>query len=128
MGATRQATKRPAPERSVVRVAFNLTLGPLIWAMHLAVVYGVHSFGCARDLFGTGLLGLDQPRLIIVAATVLAVVGIAGGVAATVPARSPEQEPSFERGVGIRLAGLSLFGVLAAGTAALIVPACVGLR
>jgi hypothetical protein len=88
----------------------------------------VHSFGCARGLFGSGLFGLDQPNLIVLVSTLCAVIGIVGGVAATVPTRSPEQELSFERAVGFGLAGLSLFGVLSAGTAALLVPACVGLR
>ena len=109
-------------------MAFNLTLGPLIWAAHLAVVYAVHSFGCARDLFGAGLFGLEQPQLIIAGATVFAVLGIAAGLPVRVSARPMEQEQSFERGVTIGLAGLSTFGVLAAGAAALIIPACAALR
>jgi hypothetical protein len=128
MSAPREAAKKGRAERSVVRVAFNLTLGPFIWAAHLAVVYGVHSFGCARDLFGSGLFGLDQPRLLIAGATVLAVLGIAAGVPLWAPGRSTEQEPGFERGVAIGLAGLSVFGVLAAGAAAIIIPACAPLR
>jgi hypothetical protein len=123
MSTPPKATRKRRVERSVVRVAFNLTLGPLIWAAHLAVVYGVHSFGCARDLFGTGLL-----ELIVVGATVCAVLGTAAGVAVTVPAQSADHEQSFERGVAIGLAVLSCFGVLAAGGAALIVPSCVPLR
>jgi hypothetical protein len=119
MNTQRQATKK----RSIVRVAFSLTLGPAIWALHLAVVYSVHSFGCARDLFGTG-----QTRIIIVMATLCALIGIAGGVAATAPTRAAEQELSFERGVAIALAGLSVFGVLAGGATALLVPACAALR
>lgn len=124
----RDGTKRKRVERSVVRVAFNLTLGPLIWAAHLAVVYAVHSFGCARDLFGAGLFGLEQPQLIIAGATVFAVLGIGAGLPIRVSAQPVEQEQSFERGVAIGLAGLSIFGVLAAGAAAVIIPACAALR
>ena len=128
MSAPREATKRRRVERSVVRVAFNLTLGPLIWAAHLAVVYGVHSFGCGRDLFGAGLFGLDQPQLIIIGATLFAVLGIGAGLPIRVSAQPMEQEQRFERGVAIGLAALSIFGVLAAGAAALIIPACAALR
>lgn len=124
----RDGTKRKRVERSVLRVAFNLTLGPLIWAAHLAVVYAVHSFGCARDLFGAGLFGLEQPQLIIAGATVFAVLGIGAGLPIRVSAQPVEQEQSFERGVAIGLAGLSIFGVLAAGAAAVIIPACAALR
>jgi hypothetical protein len=124
----RDGTKRKRVERSVVRVAFNLTLGPLIWAAHLAVVYAVHSFGCARDLFGVGLFGLEQPQLIIAGATVFAILGIGAGLPIRVSAQPVEQEQSFERGVAIGLAGLSIFGVLAAGAAAVIIPACAALR
>ena len=109
-------------------MAFNLTLGPLIWAAHLAVVYAVHSFGCARDLFGAGLFGLDQPQLVIAGATVFAILGIGAGLPIRVSAQPVEQEQSFERGVAIGLAGLSIFGVLAAGAAAVIIPACAALR
>jgi hypothetical protein len=122
------AQRTPGRERSAVQTAFNLTLGPIVWALHLAVVYGVHSFGCARDLFGTGLFGFDPARLIIALATVAALLAIAVGIALTVPARSAEQEPGFERGVAIGLAGLSVFGVLAAGAAAILVAPCVSLR
>jgi hypothetical protein len=128
MSAPREATKRRRSEKSLVRVAFNLTLGPLIWAAHLAVVYGVHSIGCARDLFGSGLFGLDQPQLIIAGATVCAVLGVAVGLLVPGPAQPMEQEQRFERGVALGLAGLSIFGVLAAGAAALIIPACAALR
>ena len=128
MRAPREATKRRLVERSVVRVAFSLTLGPLIWAAHLAVVYGVHSFGCARDLFGAGLFGLDQPQLIIVGATLFAVLGTGAGLPIRASAEPMEQEQRFERGVAFGLAVLSMFGVLAAGAAAIIVPACAALR
>ena len=115
-------------EQGGVRTAMRFTLAPAIWALHLATVYGLHSFGCARNLFGPGAAGTDRLWYVIVAATVLGVIGIVAGAAATLPSDLPDEEPRFERGVVISLAVLSLFGVLAAGAAGVFVPACVPLR
>lgn len=110
-------------------VTLRVLAGLLAWGAHLGVVYGIAALACARDLGDVRLLGVGLVPLAVGAATVLA-----AAAAALVLARGIGDAASRGRGEGgvhaflgamtATLAGLSLLGILWAGTAIALVPPC----
>jgi hypothetical protein len=103
---------------------FNLLVGPLVWALHLTVVYVAHAILCARGY------SAFIPPLVVAAATIAALAvlicclrqlrGAAPGDA------TPEHR--FRSGVSMALIGLSIVGIAWAGATIVFVPGCLTLR
>ena len=80
----------------------SLAAGPLIWALHMSVVYPITSLTCAWGWFPDPILGLPGLRFVQLAVTAIAggIVLVAGLTAfrhwrdlrGTVPADEPEAE------------------------------------
>jgi hypothetical protein len=112
-----------------------LCSGPIVWAAHLAIVYGAHTLLCARGYAGQMLLGVPLAPAIVVVATVAALLSLAGVMLAprlksAPPRRRADRDPpnSFEVRVMRLLALLSAIGVAWAGATAFIIAPCLALR
>ena len=118
--------------RSTIGTMIYLLLGPIAWGVHMTLAYAVQSTACA--------LAGDAPpetaiRVFIVAITLIAVGVVAWGAAQ--PDRLatrlgtgawPEDTARFQRQVMTLLALLSIFGLIAAGVGAVMLPVCAQLR
>jgi hypothetical protein len=105
-----------------------IAFGPLVWGLHLAAMYGPQALLCARGLSGGVALvvaGSTLPAVAVLAFALLAPATLARAMAA---GGWPEPQQRFIRMLMLALSALSLFGVAAAGAAALILPACAVLR
>jgi hypothetical protein len=117
----------------LIAAVLSLTFGLLIWALHLTLVYGVHTVACARDFTAVWFPGASFPVLAIVVITVLAMIAIAAGSwrftrGAERGTAAAQQERQFEIKVIKWVAWLASIGVFWAGIAALIVSPCIALR
>ena len=66
-----------------------LTAGFLVWALHFGFVYGLNGLACAREFSGNMIGGFGVVPVVIVAATIVALV-LQGLVAVTaVSGRDP---------------------------------------
>jgi hypothetical protein len=103
-----------------------LTLaGPLIWAMHLLVIYGAHAVLCSRGVSGR-YSGIAIAAATLVALVVLAAVPVWSRRAA---AFGPQgQTRSFLWNAMVLLAVLSAFAIVWAGGTALFLSACLPMR
>lgn len=105
-----------------------LTLGPILWAIHLTLIYGTHTLVCARTIPGTLPLGFDTAPFVILLVTVATLALLLGAMLVPSPNTRPfngsPASPSFFRRVMVLLALLSAFGVGWAGVAAMVVPSC----
>jgi hypothetical protein len=110
-------------------IVFAVLFGPLVWAAHLAVLYGAHASVCAA----ASTVGGGGPPSPIVPALALAT-AIALGLV-SLPLAFPkrfdgflsaraEDEKRFLLSLMRWLAGLSVVAVLANGVALLTVPPC----
>lgn len=109
----------PKPrERFLLRTALCLS-GPLLWALHFGAVYGTSHVVCA-----TGIVNAQSVSVAVIGATVAAFAALA--ILFAMAARV--QDRTFYRPVSLWLLSLSAFGVLAAGAAAIYLPACQMLR
>jgi uncharacterized membrane protein YjgN (DUF898 family) len=118
------ASKSPFSEKSVGTVAIALVGPSFVWGLHFAAVYAIQSLFC--DIFG-GSRAAYQAQMAVIAATVAALLILLlliAKPAAVLRMNRPETSLSFLAGVMRLLALLSFFGVLWAGSAALLVPAC----
>jgi hypothetical protein len=119
--------KHPFSERSVGTLLLSLA-GPLIWALHFAVVYGVQHVACAT-------LGGHRADFWIHASVIIATV--VALLALLVTIIKPNVVLRMDRDGGMSqntrallpgimrlLALLSFFGVLWAGAAVFFLPAC----
>ena len=118
----------PAREPHFIRLTATSLAGPLIWALHFGAVYGGQHVACA-----TGLLTPGLTRLGVGVATIAAVLAIlmvwAHAKRLVTPARPVSADvPAFLEAVTLFLLGLSLFAILAAGLAGILLPACPPLR
>ena len=125
---TRDGTAPPGGHKLVGAVLYML-LGPIVWAVHLAIIYGSHAVLCARD-WADGPL---DARVIIAIAT-----GI--GLAITIPAtlagwhwsratnRDTEGASAFQHSVMSLLALLAAIGIAYGGATPLFVTTCLQLR
>lgn len=120
----------PAPPRSPASALLYPLLGPIVWAVHLAIVYAGHAVSCAKNVSG-------EPRAIIpVAVALVTFVALTVLIAAVSTARfrlnrSRDRAPSstlFRIDAMIALAILSGVGVVFAGASVLIIGPCVAAR
>jgi hypothetical protein len=93
----------------------RLVLGPIVWALHLAIVYGAHTAICAIRPFGTAETSVAIMAAVATFAALLALLlsGMAPGTA--IP---------FRRDVGFLLMVLSAIAIGWLGITTAIVPAC----
>ncbi len=114
-------------------LVFILT-GPIIWAIHLTLVYGSQSSLCAFNA-GESATGRNVVVGIILAVTVLCIA--ATGYSAARPgfvhaliarASLPAEQAGFIVTVMRILAGLSILAMFYAGLGAVMLPACEQLR
>ncbi|EIC28365.1 MULTISPECIES: hypothetical protein [Methylomicrobium] len=118
------ASKPPVSEKSVGTVAIALVGPSFVWGLHFAAVYAIQSLFC--DILGGGRAA-HAAQTAVIAATVAALLILLLPIAkpdAVLRMKRPEKSLSFLAGVMRLLALLSFFGVLWAGSAALLVPAC----
>jgi hypothetical protein len=118
-------------QRPVWPTLFGVLFGPIVWAAHLTLIYGLQSVACALASPSPALLGLDPVQLAIAALTAAALLAIAAHSAvARQPAGNTGEEElaAFLDGAMLLLALLSAFGITGQGGAALIIPACPPLR
>jgi hypothetical protein len=100
--------------------------GPVIWAAHLAALYGGHTLICARLASSANVWWAVTVSVV----TALSLVGVALVVrwqwSPPRPAdRLPEQRrPSFLRSVSLALAGLSALALIWNALPAALVPPC----
>lgn len=109
-------------------IVFAVLFGPLVWAAHLAVLYGTHASVCAAASHAGGSPGPIVPVLALATAVALALVSLPlafpKGVAGFFSVRVPQDENRFLLSLMRWLAGLSVVAVVANGIALLIVPPC----
>lgn len=118
----------PARDPHFLRLTMTSLSGPLIWALHFGAVYGGQHVACERQLLAGGLT-----RTAIIIVTVVAAAAIGAVWASARRFLTPDQQlqadlPAFLHLVTLFLLGLSLFGVIAAGLAGVMLPACPALR
>jgi uncharacterized membrane protein len=122
-----KVSKPPVSDPSIGVVLIALA-GPLaVWALHFAVVYGLHPVFCL--MIGGSRAGLWMQMAVIAAtlAALLALLLLMLKPGAVLPA--PDDEPlSFLTGVMRLLSLLAFFGVAWAGSAAIFLPACKSLE
>jgi len=104
-----------------------LTIGPILWGSHLFAVYGLQPVLCARGAsVSTAFVAIAT---IVVLGLLLAVMLWPRAVARLLHAQAVSRASRRFHRRAMRWAGLlSAAGILWAGAAALIVPACEGLR
>jgi hypothetical protein len=109
-------------------ILFAVLFGPLVWAAHLAVLYGAHASVCAAASNVGGLPDLIIPVLAPATAIALALVllplAFPRRFAGFISARAPDDENRFLLSLMRWLAGLSVVAMVANGIALLIVPPC----
>ncbi|MEF3077040.1 hypothetical protein V2P20_18590 [Methylobacter sp. Wu1] len=120
------ASKHPFSGESVGILLITLA-GPLIWGVHFGMVYALHHFICLL----TGNSAAFWAQSAIIAATLAALLALLLAVfKPEIIQRLVRYETaqkisqSFLTGVMRLMALLSVFGVLWAGSAALLLPAC----
>lgn len=122
---SQQTRDADGPTRSLFRTGMLALAGPLIWAMHLLVIYGTHAVLCSRGMPG------HYSGIVIGSATLLAL-----AVLAIVPVWSRRAEAfgsqgqtrSFLWNVMVLLAVLSAFAIAWAGSTAFFLSACLAMR
>jgi hypothetical protein len=110
--------------QSFVGTMFLVLAGPIIWSIHLLVIYGAHAVLCSQSVSGRGA------EAVVGAATLIGL-GVLGLIAARSPARAfggKDQTQHFLRTTMLLLALLSAFAVAWAGASIFFLPACLPLR
>jgi hypothetical protein len=123
-------TRDASPDRifrgSITSAALYLTFGPIVWAIHLTLVYGTHTLVCTHTTSG----GAGATFAVLVV-TVVALAAIFTALAASAAAqrRAREDGPvAFYHRAAAWLAWLSAFGVACAGATSLVIEPCLALR
>ncbi|MGD9617478.1 MAG: hypothetical protein AB7H90_23180 [Alphaproteobacteria bacterium] len=122
-----QGEAAPPPYRTLTGAALYLLLGPIVWAVHLTIIYSTHAVLCARGWAGGAL----DIRVIIAVTTGIA---LAISVAATIAGwrwscgSNREGVSAFQHGVMSLLALLATIGIVYGGATALFVSPCLLLR
>lgn len=123
MEPTKPTNSQP-PTQSFVGTLFLTLAGPIIWSMHLLVIYGVHAVICSQSVSGRGA------QTVVGAATLIGLAALAL-IAARNPAEAfggKNKTQHFLRRTMLLLALLSAFGIIWAGTAIFFLPACLPMR
>jgi hypothetical protein len=119
--------------RSGAVVLLYISLGPIVWGIHLTIVYGAHTLLYDKGITGS-VLGAKIPTLTVASLTVVALVMLVIAMIAprmSQPAPTPKAPVpyhAFAQSVMTLLASLSTLGVALAGVTALFLPPCVSLR
>jgi len=109
-------------------IVIAVLFGPLVWSLHLLVLYGTHASVCAAAKGAAGTTGAVLPAL--AAATVVALALTAAPLASPrrfarlLHDRLTGKESRFLLSLMRWLAGLSLIAVAGNGIVLVIVPAC----
>jgi hypothetical protein len=104
---------------------FLLLLGPIVWAIHLSVIYVAHAVLCARGV------APHASEIVIAVATLAALIVIAGHLLLTrsrVRRSGDTDIRRFQQRTGAVLSALSMVGILWAAAAPIFVQACVAIR
>lgn len=111
-------SETPAPpDGFVTKTAWSLS-GMALWTAHFGLLYGGQHAACARGLASPGLI----------TAFILGVTAICVLIAAALWLLARMRLSGFYKAVTGALLLLGVFGILAAGSAALILPDCMALR
>lgn len=109
-------------------IVIAVMFGPLVWAAHLAVLYGTHASICATAGRTGGSLGALIPVFALATAVALMLaslpLGLPSRFAALFFTGKSEEERRFVLMLMRWLAGLSVVAVVANGIAVLLVPPC----
>lgn len=109
-----------------------LLLGPILWAAHFALIYGMQSSLCrlAGTEHGNSAAAPVVAVTTLLVLLLLAAVLLAPGAASRIlhAAPWPDATQRFCDRIMALLAVLSLFGVIWAGATAILLPACPPLR
>jgi hypothetical protein len=117
-----------------VRTGLTVLLGPIVWAVHLTLVYGLQSVACSFAVPpASTIAGLDRVQVAIILITLLSlsIVGACAmwGRGADSDRSGTDETPGlFLVRVRRVLALLSVLGIIAVGSAAMVLPTCAGLR
>jgi hypothetical protein len=107
-------------------IVFAVLFGPLVWAAHLAVLYGVHASVCAAASNAGGSPDPIIPVLALATTIALALASLPlafpTSFAGLFSAQMPKER--FLLSLMRWLAGLSVVAVAANGIALLVVPPC----
>jgi hypothetical protein len=124
-----------APAGSTAGTIAYLLFGPILWSLHLTVLYFSQSMLCAHGAAGFTIAGVGiVPFVIVVATAVILVLLCAAMLAPAALGRlmsasgGAQSESSFQRRVMAALAMLSACGVAWAGLASFVLPICAQLR
>jgi hypothetical protein len=120
-----QQGRSSQPASRIFGAAVFVLLGPLIWALHLAIVFATHHAACLRG-------GDERTVVAVVVTATLAAAGVLfAAVLRPVPLARQLRGPANDDSVGVFLeslmrwlAVLSLAGIAWAGSALVFVPVC----
>lgn len=126
------ANRRNGASEPLAGTLFYILLGPIVWAIHLTVVYLGHTLLCALGV-SSGALAPGVATLSVLIVTVVALIALTIAVlAASSRGRALDDRGSeatfFRDRVMMALALLSGFGVAWEGASALIIDPCLVLR
>ena len=112
---------------SSIRATFTWLFGPIVWAMHFFLLYGIATVFCT----GPEASRQGQMRLSALALTAMALSGLAGfvlwqyfGGRRHRASQRSENGTSFLRATSIGLAGLATVGIIWAAAGAILIPVC----
>ena len=128
------SSDQPA-DPAVVPSLLYLLFGPIVWAIHLLIVYGAHTVLCAKGLGAVRMVGMNVPALVILLATTVALAVLLIALLAPYVGRYRSRVSSqtrsflsFRDGVMRSLTVLSIVGIVWAGWVSLIVAPCLAMR
>ena len=126
---------KPEPAgTSILSATAFLLAGPIVWAVHLLLVYGPQSALCAFGKSGVAEVGPSSISALVLAVTAIAAVPLLAvlfwpqATARLLRFRAEGSSRPFAISVARWLAALSLVGVLLAGATALMLDPCAQLR
>lgn len=125
------ANQRNGANEPLAGALFYILLGPIVWAIHLTLVYLGHTLLCALGA-SSGTLAPRVVSFSVVIVTALALIVLTVAVVANFRERAlDDRGPGatfFRDWVMMALALLSGFGVTWEGASALIIEPCLSLR
>ena len=115
------------PVPGSVRPLLFMLSGPIVWFAHFSLIYAFTALACARDFAQARFAGIGLVPLVIVSATLLAVLALAAipwlAVRGRAPGAGGDAWP-FLRYAAIALMLLALVAVVWEAVAVFFVPAC----
>jgi len=123
--AVRTKMARSPPTQTLRSAVLLLLLGPILWAMHLFVIYFAHAVLCVRGV------APQASEIVIAIATVAAVLAIGCHLLLTrsrLRRISDTDTRRFQYHTGAVLSALSTIGILWAAAAPIFVQACAAAR